>query len=246
MELPAEPEGLVAELLALLRAEGFERDAYIRALAFFGDQSLGVRLHGLTPELALVALPATRYIEKADGAHVTFSSWVRIDDNVIPPRGKIAGGYVNSALAKSDAELAGFDEALMLNRSGQLSEGSAENVFLVRRGRVLTPAITGSILEGITRRSLIELMRGELGLDVEERAVDRSEVYLAEEVFLAGTAVQVVPVTRVDHRRIGDGRVGPVTRRVEELYDAVLRGGVPARRDWCEPVYARKGEVRCA
>jgi branched-chain amino acid aminotransferase len=234
----AQDEGAVAQgIVALLRQEGFKRDCYVRALAFYTDEVIGVRLHGLTPALGAVAVPFGLYIERVDGAHVTFSSWRRVDDNVIPPRGKITGGYVNSALLKSDAELAGFDEALVLGRDGFVSEGSGENVFIVRRGTVVTPSLTSGILEGITRRSVIALLREELGLCVEERPVDRTEVYLAEEVFLTGTAAQVTAVTRADHRAIGSGGLGPVTQRVRDLFRRAVLGTLPGREQWCTPIY---------
>jgi branched-chain amino acid aminotransferase len=228
---------LLADLTALLRAEELRTDCYIRTLAFYGDEVIGIRLHGLTPEIGIMAVPFGRYIAKVDGAHVTFSSWCRVDDNVIPPRGKITGSYANSAFIKSDAELAGFDEAIVLNRAGQVSEGSAENVFIVRRGVAVTPPVTGSILEGVTRRTVIELLRAELGVPVEERPIDRSEVYLADELFLTGTAAQVTPATRVDHRPIGSGAVGPVTSALLALFSDTVHGRVPRYREWCHGIY---------
>jgi branched-chain amino acid aminotransferase len=186
-------------------------------------------------------VPFGLYIDRPEGAHLTISSWRRVDDNSIPPRGKITGAYANSALIKSDAELAGFDEALVLDSHGRISEGSAENVFVVRRGVVVTPSVTDSILEGITRRTVIELLRNEMDVAVEERPIDRTEVYLAEEVFLTGTAVQVTAATRIDHRPIGDGRLGPITTRLRALFQDVVRGRAPKYRAWCAPVY--RGQV---
>jgi branched-chain amino acid aminotransferase len=237
MQLAISEADLLYALTALLRAEDLRTDCYIRALVFYGDEVIGIRLHGLTPELSLVAVPFGRYIAKSDGAHLTFSSWCRVDDNVIPPRGKITGSYANSAFIKSDAELAGFDEALVLNRAGQVSEGSAENVFVVRRGIVATPPVTGSILEGVTRKTVIQLLRAELNVPVEERPIDRSEVYLADEIFLTGTAVQITPATRVDHRPIGSGAVGPITTALLSLFADTVRGRVPRYREWCHGVY---------
>jgi branched-chain amino acid aminotransferase len=237
MQMAASETGLFDAVTALLRAEDLRADCYIRALAFYGDEVIGVRLHGLNPEVCIFAVPFGRYIAKADGAHVTFSSWCRVDDNVIPPRGKITGSYVNSAFIKSDAELAGFDEAIVLNRAGQVSEGSAENVFVVRRGALATPPVTGSILEGITRRTVIDLARSELGVPVEERPIDRSEIYLADELFFTGTAAQITPATRVDHRAVGNGVVGPITAALVRLFDDIVHGRVARYRDWCHAVY---------
>jgi branched-chain amino acid aminotransferase len=236
MDLPLSEKATVAALLKLLRAEGLREDCYVRALAFYSDEAIGVRLHGLKPVLAAVAVPFGLYINKAQGAHCTVSSWRRPDDNVIPPRGKITGSYINSAFAKSDAELAGFDEAILLNRDGHVSEGSGENIFLIRRGIAVTPSLDQSVLEGITRRSLITLLREELGLTVEERPVERGELYLADEIFLTGTAAQITAVTRIDHRPVGAGQMGSVTKRLRSLFFNVVRGRSPKYRPWCTPV----------
>ena len=233
MNLALSEEATAAALLDLLRAEGLRQDCYIRALAFYSDEVIGVRLHGLHPVFAAVALPFGLYIDKAEGAHCTVSSWRRPDDNVVPPRGKITGSYINSAFAKSDAELAGFDEAILLNRDGRVSEGSGENIFLIRRGIAVTPSLDQSVLEGITRRSLITLLREELGLTVEERPVERGELFLADEIFLTGTAAQITAVTRIDHRLVGAGQMGPVTTRLRSLFFDVVRGRSPKYRPWC-------------
>jgi branched-chain amino acid aminotransferase len=236
MSLPLGEDATSDGILALLRAEDLRQDCYVRALAFYADEVIGVRLHGLTPALAAVAVPFGLYINKADGAHCTVSSWKRPDDNVVPPRGKITGSYINSALAKSDAELAGFDEAILLNSAGMVSEGSGENVFLVRRGTVVTPSLNQSVLEGITRRSLLTLIKDELRMTVEERPVERGELFLADEIFLTGTAAQITAVTRVDHRPVGTGQMGPVATRLRSLFFDVVRGQSPKYRAWCTPV----------
>jgi branched-chain amino acid aminotransferase len=235
MNLALSEEATAAALLDLLHAEGLKQDCYIRALAFYADEVIGVRLHGLKSVLAAVALPFGLYIDKAEGAHCTVSSWRRPDDNVVPPRGKITGSYINSAFAKSDAELAGFDEAILLNRDGRVSEGSGENIFLIRRGVAVTPSLDQSVLEGITRRSLITLIRDELGLTLEERPVERGELFVAEEIFLTGTAAQITAVTHIDHRPIGSGQMGPVTTRLRSLFFDVVRGRSPKYRTWCTP-----------
>jgi branched-chain amino acid aminotransferase len=237
MDLACTPGDLWAGLRDLLRKQGTRTDCYIRALAFYGDETLGVRLHGLQPEVSIVALPYDHFVPNEENAHACISSWQRISDNVLPARGKIAGGYVNSALAKSDAQLAGFDEALVLNDDGHVCEGSVENLFVVRGGVVATPPVTQDILEGITRRTVIQLLREDLGARVVERPIDRTEVYLAEEVFLTGTGVQIVAVTRVDHRAIGSGRMGEITKRLRPALADVVRGRDARHRDWCAPVH---------
>jgi branched-chain amino acid aminotransferase len=237
MDIKQSPNDLLAGLKELLRAQGTREDCYIRALAFYGDETLGVRLHGLTPEVGIVALQYGHFVSNADNAHACISSWTRISDNVIPARGKVAGGYVNSALAKSDAQLAGFDEALVLNDDGHVCEGSVENLFVVRNGVVFTPGVTQDILEGITRRSVIQILREDMNLEVVERPIDRTEIYLADEVLLTGTGVQVVAVTRVDHRPIGSGRMGDVTSQLRTRMADVVRGRDARRREWCVPIF---------
>jgi len=240
MELPFSREDLTTVLTDLIKKEDLHEDCYIRPLAFYGDEIIGVRLHNVTPVLSIAVLPFGRYIEKEEGAHVMFSSWRRIDDNVIPARGKIAGGYVNSALAKSDANLAGFDEAILLNQDGHISEGSAENIFIYRKGKIVTPPVTDNILEGITRNSMMTLMRDEMGLEVVERPIDRTEVYLSDEAFMVATGAQIVAITQIDHRKLGSGTMGPVTLKLRDLYFNVVRGKVPKYRQWCHPVYGKK------
>ena len=172
---------------------------------------------------------------------MTVSAWRRIDDNTIPARGKITGAYANSALIKSDAALSGYDEALVLDQNGHISEGSAENFFLVRDNVVITPPISGNILEGITRRTVVQLLQEEINLDVEVREIDRTEVFVADEAFFCGTGVQVVSIAEVDHRKVGDGKMGPITARLRELYADVVRGRIPRYCDWNVPVYRTQG-----
>jgi branched-chain amino acid aminotransferase len=232
MDLPHTPESLAQVTLDLLRADNWQQDVYVRPLVYKADAGIGVRLHDLRDEVSIFALPFGAYGKNEDGAHVTVSSWRRIDDNVIPARGKISGAYANSALIKTDAIRAGFDEALVLDNNGHISEGTAMNVFMVRDGVLITPPVTDNILEGITRRTVIELAREELGLAVLERSIDRTEAYICEELFLTGTAAQVTVVTKIDHRPIGDGKAGPVTLKLRQLFDDVVRGKVEKYAQW--------------
>jgi len=243
MNLSHTVESLTEALVALLRAELYREDCYARPLAFYADESIGVRLHNLTPELSIVALPYGRYVQNEEGLHATISSWRRVDDNAIPARGKIAGSYVNSAFAKTDAQRAGFDEAILLNTDGHVAEGSAENFFLVKNGLAVTPEVTDNVLEGVTRRTILELLSAKLGVPVIERRIDRSEIPLADEAFFCGTGVQIAAVTRVDHRPIGTGRMGPVVSRLRSLYFDVVRGHVAEYRRWCHPVYSDAPEL---
>lgn len=223
MTIPYDEEGLIQLTVDLLRADNWQQDVYLRPTIYKADMGIGVRLHDLRDEFCMFVMAFEKYVKNDTNAHVTVSSWRRIDDNVIPARGKIAGAYANSALAKTDANLAGFDEAIVLDSHGHVSEGSAMNIFIVRDGVLITPPITDNILEGITRRSIIEVAKKELGLDVVERSIDRTEVFIAEEMFMTGTAAQVVAVTKVDHRLIGKGTMGPITTKLRTTFDDIVR-----------------------
>ena len=185
----------------------------------------------------MYALPFGAYIDIEKGLKVGVSSWKRIDDNMIPARAKVAGAYVNSAFAKSEALLNGFDEAIMLTSEGHVSEGSAENIFIVRNGVLHTPGLTDNILEGITRHVVSQLATEELGLTVVERSLDRTELYAADEMFFCGTGVEVTPVVEVDRRPVGSGAIGPIFTQIKDLYYAATHGTDPKRREWCTPVY---------
>jgi len=237
MKFETTPDELVNAVRSLLQAEGHKQDCYVRPLAYYADEGIGVRLHDLTPAISIVSLPYGKYIDNEEGVRATISSWRRVSDNTIPPRGKIAGSYVNSALAKTDAMRGGYDEAIVLNAQGHICEGSAENIFVVRNGCVVTPPFTESILEGITRKTVMDLMRDALGLTVVERPIDRTELYLAEEAFFTGTGVQIAAITSVDKRLIGTGKIGPVCSRLRSLYFDVGRGRNAHYRPWCMPIY---------
>jgi branched-chain amino acid aminotransferase len=237
MNLPYTPESLLDILLELLRTENYRQDVYIRPLVYKSSPRIGVRLHDLDDDFTMFALPFGSYIPNEEGSRVTFSSWRRVDDNSIPARGKITGAYANSAFIKTDAMLAGFDEALVLNQDGHISEGSAENFFIVRDSVVITPPIYANILEGITRRSVLQLLAEDMRLTIEVRDIDRTEVFVADEAFFCGTGVQIVAITEVDHRPVGTGTMGPVARQLRELYFDVVRGKLSRYCHWNVPVY---------
>jgi branched-chain amino acid aminotransferase len=238
MELGKTPAELADILRELLRAEGYRENTYIRPLAYKAGGMISVKLQDIPHEFTIFALPFGRYAEQEEGLHACFSSWQRISDNMMPARGKVAGAYVNSSLIKSDALLAGYDEALVLTTDGHVSEASAANVMMVRDGKLITSPITDDILEGITRRSILELAQKELGLEVVERKIDRTEVYICDELFMCGTGMQVAAVTRVEHRPIGNGKMGEITRKIRDLYFDIVFGRVPKYRHWLMPVYA--------
>ncbi|MBA2571305.1 MAG: branched-chain amino acid transaminase [Chloroflexi bacterium] len=237
MEPPMPVEELVALTVDLLRRNGFRQDTYIRPTLYKSTEAIGVRLHNLDRDLVVFAVPFGEYIAIDRGISAQTVSWRRNSDLSIPARAKIVGAYANSAFSKSEAQLNGYDEAIVLTLDGHVSEGSAENLFMVRDGRLITPGISDDILEGITRSALMELASQELGIETLGRTVDRSELYIADEVFMCGTGAQISPVTMIDHRTVGDGHVGPITARLAELYFDAVRGRLPAYASWLTPVY---------
>jgi len=223
-------------VLEVLRRNHFEEDAYCRPSVYKNTEAIGVRLHGLTHDYYVLAIPMGDYIDTEKGIPTGTVSWRRTSDVSMPSRSKITGSYVNPAFSKSEAMLNGFEEAIVLTSEGHVSEGSAENLFMVRGGTLITPPVTDEILEGITRAGIFEIA-GYLGIPVKERSIDRSELYIADEVFLCGTGAQVSPVASVDHRAVGDGRVGPISKQVSKTYFDAVRGRLPAFRHWVTPVY---------
>ncbi|MBO8141065.1 MAG: branched-chain amino acid transaminase [Firmicutes bacterium] len=223
--------------LELLRKNGDRQDMYLRPIYYKSGEDIGPRLAGVADDFLLFAMPMGAYLDLSKGLKVRVSSWTHLSDNTIPMRAKINGAYVNAALAKTEAMDDGYDEAIFLTKEGKVSEGTAENLFIVRDGRVITTPVTADILEGITRVTVMELVREELGLPVVEREIDRTELYLADEAFFVGTGAQVSPIAEIDRRLIGDGKPGPITRQLQELYFDVVRGRVPKYRHWCTPVY---------
>lgn len=232
MQVDYDEESLIETTLELLRADAWKQDVYLRPTFYKADLGIGVKLHDLKDEFCIFTMAYEKYVKNDTNAHVTVSSWRRIDDNMIPARGKVAGAYANSALIKTDANRAGFDEALVLDQNGHVSEGSAMNIFMVRDDVVYTPPVTDNILEGLTRKSVMEVLHNEMGLPVVERSIDRTEVAIADEFFMTGTAAQVMAVTKVDHRPIGRGEMGPITTKLRELYENVVRGKNPKYAHW--------------
>ncbi len=232
MQTNYDEESLIQLTLDLLRTDNWKQDIYMRPTFYKSDLGIGVRLHDVKDEFCMFVMAYEKYVQNDDNAHVTFSSWRRIDDNVIPARGKVAGAYANSALIKTDALQSGYDEALVLDQNGHVSEGSAMNVFMVRDGILITPPVTDNILEGITRRTVIELARRELGLEVIERSIDRTEVYIADELFFSGTAAQVTVITQVDHHLVGKGAIGPIASKLRSMVEDVVRARNPKYAHW--------------
>lgn len=224
--------GLIVETI---RRNGFREDAYIRPSIYKSTRAIGVRLHNLENQLYIIAVPFGNYIDTDAGVRVMTSSWRRNADDALPARGKIVGGYVNMAFQKSEAELNGYDEAIVLTADGHVNEASAANLFVVRDGVALTPPVSDDLLEGVTRKAIIEMLGNE-GIPVVERSIDRSELYVADEVLLCGTGVQVSPVIEVDHRPVGSGEIGPISRLVRDRYFDAVRGRLPEYRHWLTPI----------
>ncbi|MBI3637347.1 MAG: branched-chain amino acid transaminase [Candidatus Rokubacteria bacterium] len=220
----------------ILRRCGYRHDAYIRPIVFHSDEIIGVRLHDLQTSFTMFAIPFGTYIDIDRGISCGVSSWRRTDDNAIPARSKITGAYVNAALAKTEAQEGGFDEAIVLTNDGHVSEGSAENIFMVRDGVLVTPPPTDNILEGIVRSDVLRIAADE-GIPLAVRSIDRTELYICEELFLCGTGAQISPVTSVDHRAVGNGAIGPLTKRISAIYFAAVRGNGDRYRSWLTPIY---------
>jgi branched-chain amino acid aminotransferase len=238
MTLPESPERLVEIARELVVRNGLRSDAYIRPLLYKGSEVIGVRLHDLEDHFALFCLPFGAYHEVELGVRCCTVSWRKVPDLAIPTRAKVTGIYVNSALARTEAHEQGFDEAIMLTKDDMVCEGSGENIFAVINGELVTPDPSQDILVGITRASVMRLAREELGLKVVERPMARNELYVADEVFMTGTAAHVTPVLEIDYRPVGGGGVGPITQRLKDLYFAAIYGRNPKYMEWCTPVYS--------
>jgi len=240
IDLPYSADDLCEIAAELVRQSGYREDVYIRPLAYKSSEAFGVRLHDLEDDFLIIVTTFGPYLDVSKGIRCATSSWRRIGDNMIPPRGKICGAYVNNAFAKTEAFENGFAEAIMLTSNDHVSEGSGENIFVVTDGKLLTPSPTDAVLIGITRQTVIELAKNELGIDTVERPIDRSELYGADECFMTGTAAHVTPVIEIDNRKIGDGGVGRLTKQLQELYFDVECGRNKKYLSWCTPVYPAK------
>jgi len=237
-ELPFDRDALAQTIVSLVERNAPTGDVYIRPFVYKSAVQLTPRLRDLDDELAIYMMSLGDYLDTSRGIKAAVASWVRVPDNAIPGRGKLSGSYINSALAKDEVEEKGADEAILLNTAGKVSEGSGCNLFLVRDGVLVTAPITGDILEGITRRSLLRFAV-DAGIPTEQRDIDRSELYLADEAFFCGTGVQIAPIAEIDGRPIGDGYAGPVTARLRDTFFDTVRGRSPRYADWVTPIRRR-------
>ncbi|DAA95282.1 TPA: branched chain amino acid aminotransferase [Candidatus Gastranaerophilales bacterium HUM_9] len=223
--------------IALLKKNGYKQDTYIRPTLYKSAQKVGPGLYDNEDSYVLFTTPLGNYYDSSTGLHLCVSSWRRNGDNSIPPSAKVTGAYANAALIKTDAHNFGFDDAVVLSESGQVTEGSAMNLIFIRDGKLITTNATDDILVGVTRNTVLELAR-DLGIEVIERAVDRSELYYMDEVFCCGTGAQITHVSSIDKRMIGDnGKMGEITSKLQKLYFDVVKGKVAKYKHWCTPVY---------
>jgi len=226
------PEKMCQDLKRLIKKNKPTEDIYVRPFIFQSATKLSpILTQDYKPVLAMYMIGLGDYLDTNRGLKGKVSSWRRTDDNAIPPRGKVCGLYVNSSLARAEAEAAGADEAIFLNQDGHVCEGSGENIFMVRNQVLITPPVCSNVLEGVTRASIIQIARDQ-GIEVVERDIDRSELYIADEVFLTGTACQVAYFAKIDNRKIGTGRIGPITKTLQKIYFSAVHGKVKKYQDW--------------
>ena len=237
MESPHTVEEYCKITVDLMKKNNYKEDAYMRPTLYKSAQKVGPGLFDNPDSFMIISNKMGDYIDTSKGLSVCVSSWRRNSDNAIPPRAKVAGSYANAALIKTDAHNAGFDDAVVLDEQGQVTEGSAMNLFLIQNGKLVTTMKTDNILVGVTRNTIMELAKDVLGLEVEERAIDRTELYISDEAFYCGTGAQVSPIVEIDHRKLGDGNVGPIAKELQKLYFDVVKGKVPKYKKWCMPVY---------
>jgi len=239
LDIPYSAEALCDITVELVERNGHQQDIYIRPLAYKSAELVAnLKLQEIASDFTLITVPFGSYLG-SDVLRCCTSSWRRVDDPMIPARFKISGIYVNSILAKTEATLAGFDEAILLNQDGHVCEGSGENIFVVFDGRLYTPPLEDNVLPGITRDTIVQLAQHELGLEVVGRSIDRSELYMADEFFLTGTAAHLTPVVQLDNRRIADGRPGPITTRLQKMYFDIVVGRDAKYLHWCTPAVPR-------
>jgi branched-chain amino acid aminotransferase len=227
---------LASATVELLQRNGVKESCYIRPLTFVGTHGIDLNVTRDSPtHTVIISFPFAKYF-KGEGIRVCVSSWRRIHDSTTPPLAKAAGNYLNSILATQESKRNGYDESILLDLSGNVSEASGENIFLVRRGKIYTPLFADSALEGITRESAIKVAR-DMGYEVMERPIPRTELYIADEIFLTGTAAEIVPVIGIDGYVVGSGREGPITKKIRETYEKIVSAGVKEYMDWLTPVW---------
>ena len=239
MQLNYSDDELVKIIHELALKNGYTEDVYIRPMVYKSSEAVGVRMHDLEDDFLLFLTPFGAYLDTEIGARCMTSSWRRIDATMIPARAKVNGLYVNNAMAKTEAQLNGFDEAIMLNVDGHISEGSGENIVMIKGDTIITPPPQDNILEGITLETVLSVAQKDLNLPIVRRSIDRSELYIAEEVLMTGTAAHVTPVTEVDRVPVGSGKPGPISKKLQDTYFKIVTGELSDYHNWLDPIYPK-------
>jgi branched-chain amino acid aminotransferase len=235
MDIPYSQDDLCTATIELLKKNNIRETCYIRPLVYRGFGVIGLNPIKSPVKTAIAAFPFGKYLG-TEGVNCCVSSWRRISSSALPPEAKACGNYINSVLAKLEAIQNGFDEAILLDQYGYVSEGSGENIFIVRDNVIYTPPISSSILEGITRDSVFKIA-SDLGYRVVERIITRAELYICDEAFFSGTAAEITPIVKIDHRIIGDGKIGPVAEKIRTEFFRIVEGKNEKYRHWLTPVY---------
>jgi branched-chain amino acid aminotransferase len=236
LNIPYTADELSKWTIELLKKNNCKRTTYIRPIVYNDAQDIGPNLSKPDTKVVIYCQPLDKYAGKSE-LSVGITSWRRLEDNMLPPRTKATAAYLNSALASLEAKRAGFDEAIFLTSGNHVCEGPGENIFIYKKGKLITPPASDNILEGITRDLVMQLGKEELGLEVQERSIARTELYASDEVFFSGTAMEVTPIIEVDHRVVGDGKQGEVCKKIKELFFNLTVGKNPKYAHYCTPVY---------
>ena len=237
MAIALTDEELARVVIDLARRSDYREDVYIRPIVYKSQSVIGPRVHNVEDDVLFFQIPLGNYLDSDAGITCGVSSWRRVDDNMIPARAKVNGLYVNNSLAKTEAQQNGFDEAILLNADGHVSEGSGENIVMIRRGQLITPPPADNVLEGITLETVVTIAK-EFGYEFVARSIDRTELYIADELFMTGTAAHVTPVLSVDRVPVGDGKAGPITLQLQRAYFDAITGRLPQYRHWLTPIFA--------
>jgi branched-chain amino acid aminotransferase len=236
MEISYTTEELIGYTIDILKKENFRRDTYVRPMAYYKSESILDKLNSDDYGFFIFTFPMDAILNIDQGLNVGVSSWTRVTDNMIAPRGKIAGSYVNICLVNYEAKKNGYDDGIILTQDGHVAEGGGQNVAIIKKGKLIIPPVSDDILEGITLDSVITIARDEIGMDTERRRIDRTELYQCEEIFYCGTGCQIAPIVTVDKRIVGDGTPGKKTKQLQSIFFDIVRGKNAKYEKWCTPV----------
>lgn len=239
INIPYTADDLVQATVELLRKNNFKTTTYIRPIAYKGADKIGPTLLDDDDRILIYCQPLGSYTGGKETLRVAVTSWARVEDNMLPPRTKATAAYLNSGLASLEVLRNGYDEAIFLTRNGHVCEGPGENIFMYRKGKLITPPFSDNILEGITRDTVMLLAKEELGMEVIERSISRTELYMADELFFSGTAMEVTPIVEVDDRVIGDGKAGEISKKIKSLFFGLTTGKKEKYAHFCTPVYEK-------